>query len=71
MREVTRILTPGVVRREELFSIRRSLIRDRLSRSRSERNLAWMGFCQPLCIRLVGGGFLELRRFYSAAKMVG
>lgn len=33
------ILIPGVVRREELSSTRRSSIKDQLSRSRSEKNL--------------------------------
>lgn len=33
------ILTPGVIRREELSLTRHSSIRDQLSHSRSERNL--------------------------------
>lgn len=55
------ILTPGVMRREELSLTRHSSIKDQLSHSRSERNLIWKGFCQLLCIRLVGSRSLPPR----------
>lgn len=48
------VLIPGVMRREERSLTRRFSIKDQLSRSRSEKNLIYKGFCQPLCIRLVG-----------------